>query len=337
MHKHKLDRVLSVPSPANEDHLSDYQRRDFEVIDYHMHKLGTTGLSFRGPAPGNLASGNYFTCIGAAQTYGCFCEHPFPAILAERLAIPALNLGYGGAGPEFFARHKELDKHVNGGRFAIVQVMSGRSQSNSMFETQGLEYMVRRSDGAALGADEAYENLLYGPGILRRRPFGRVTRRVMPVFRAAQVRRIVAETRQAWIESYRTLLARIRVPAVLLWFSRRPPDYVEGLQSVSALFGEFPQLVNKDMLAEVRKLCGHYVECVTHRGSPQPLFSRFTGEPVSVDPARDRPDFTGGVWTHNAYYPSPEMHEDAAAALLPVCESISSRIPSPAGGRTVNQ
>lgn len=328
MRRHKLDRAPSNPTPANADHLSDYQRRDFEVIDYHMHKLGETGLSFRGPAPGDLASGNYFTCIGAAQTYGCFCEHPFPAILSGKLGIPALNLGYGGAGPEFFARHRELEMYLNGGRFVVVQVMSGRSQSNSMFETQGLEFMVRRSDGASFGADEAYQGLLFGRDVFRRRPFGRVTRLVAPLFRAAKVRRIVAETRLAWIESYRTLLAGIRVPTVLLWFSRRQPDYIEGFRSLPALFGEFPQLVNKDMVAEVRKLCGHYVECVTRRGDPQPLFSRFTGEPVSVDPARDRPDFTGGVWTHNVYYPSPEMHEDAAAALLPVCESILSGIPS---------
>jgi len=332
MRKHNLDRILSVPAAANGGHLSDYQRRDFEVIDYHMRKLGTTGLSFRGPAPGSLASGDYFACIGAAQTYGCFCEHPFPDILAEKLGIPALNLGYGGAGPEFFARHKELDKYLNGGRFVIVQVMSGRSQSNSVFETQGLEYMVRRSDGVCLGADEAYQDLLYGPAIFRRRPFGRVTRALARVFRAGKVRRVVAETRLAWIDSYRTLLARIRVPTVLLWFSRRQPDYVEGLRNVNALFGEFPQLVNTDMVAEVRKLCGQYVECVTRRGSPQPLFSRFTGEPVSVDPARDRPDFAGQLWTHNAYYPSPEMHEDAAAALLPACERILSRDPSATGG-----
>lgn len=324
MRRHHLDRVLSVPAAVNEDHLSDYQRRDFEVIDYGMRKLGTTGLSFRGPMPGSLASGDYFACIGAAQTYGCFCEHPFPDILAGKLGIPALNLGYGGAGPEFFARHGELDNYLNGGRFVIVQVMSGRSQSNSVFETRGLEYMVRRSDGVSLGADEAYGDLLFGPAILRRRPFGRVTRALAPIFRAGRVRRVVAETRLAWIESYRVLLARIRVPTVLLWFSRRQPDYVERLRNVGSLFGEFPQLVNGETVADVRGLCGQYVECVTHRGSPQPLFSRFTGEPVSVDPACDRPDFAGQVWTHNAYYPSPEMHEDAAAALLPVCERVLS-------------
>ena len=33
-----------------------------------------------------------------------------------------------------------------------------------------------------------------------------------------------------------------------------------------------------------------FVECVSDRGSPQPLFSRFTGPPVTVDPADDRPD-----------------------------------------------
>jgi Domain of unknown function (DUF6473) len=316
--------VLMSHSP-NKEHLSGYQARDYEVVDYRMYELGTERLCFRGPALGNGVSGDYFTCIGAAQTFGCFCEEPFPNLVAKALGLPALNLGYGGAGPEFFMRHGELDGFVNGGRFVIIQVMSGRSQSNSLFEARGLEYLVRRSDGAALGSDAAYDQLLFGPPALQRRPFGRVTRLLAPLFTAGRVRRIVDETRAGWIESYRRLLARITVPKVLLWYSKRTPAYSESTSSVQALFGEFPQLVNEAMVAEVRKLCDYYVECVSQRGIPQRLVSRFTGEPVGVDPAKDRPDLGAGKpWSHNSYYPSPEMHEDAAKVLIPVCERILS-------------
>ena len=65
----------------------------------------------------------------------------------------------------------------------------------------------------------------------------------------------------------------------------------------------------------------HYVECVSSRGSPQPLIDRFTGRPTTIDTSDDRPDFTD-VWTHNAYYPSPEMHQDAAARLEPLCRRL---------------
>lgn len=304
---------------AAHEHLSGYQARDHEIVAYHMYQLDGTGLQFRGPAPAFLAPGEYFTCIGAAQTFGCFCDRPFPHLLAERLGIPALNLGYGGAGPEFFARHDSLIRYANNGRFVVVQVMSGRSQSNSLFDSGGLEYVVRRSDGARMAAAAAYERLLNGPpGLgLRRVPLmGRLAR----VVTVPRVRRIVAETRLAWIDSYRRLLDPIRVPKVLFWFSKRQPEYVEDYRSVPTLFGEFPQLVNSEMVGAVRDMCDGYVECVTHRGSPQPLRSRFTGEPVSVDPAADRADFrTQGLWTHNRYYPSPEMHHDAAEALTPPC------------------
>jgi len=304
------------------EHLSGYQRRDQEVVDYQMYELDGTRLTFRGPAPADLASGRYFTCIGAAQTFGCFCEHPFPDLLAAKLAMPALNLGYGGAGPEFFERHDSLDRYINGGRFVVLQVMSGRSQSNSMFESRGLEYLVRRSDGVALSADAGYRDLLYGSPALARLRFKKVTGILPRLWAAPRVRRVVEETRRAWVESYRRLLARIDVPAILFWFSRRHPAYVASPRSVSSLFGAFPQLVNSEMVAEVRGLCDYYVECVTERGSPQPLMSRFTGKPVTVDPALDRPDFAGPPWTHNRYYPSPEMHVDAAEALHSLCASL---------------
>ncbi len=311
------DHDLSV-----REHLSGYQARDREVVDYQMYELDGTGLQFRGPAPSLSGSGDYFTCIGAAQTFGPFCDRPFPDLLSERLGIPALNLGYGGAGPEFFARQTALADYINRGRFAIVQVMSGRSQSNSLFDSGGLEYLVRRSDGARMGAAAAYDRLLGGPqGLgLRRLPLmGRLVR----LFTVPRMRRIVAETRSGWIESYRRLLDGIRVPTVLFWFSKRLPAYEEDYASVPALFGEFPQLVNSEMVDAVRGMSDAYVECVTEKGSPQPLRSRFTGEPVSVDPAADRDDFrTQGLWTHNHYYPSPEMHQDALDALAPTCEGL---------------
>lgn len=309
-------------------HLSGYQRRDAEVVDYRMSELGETGLQFRGPIPADLEGGNHFTCIGAAQTLGCFCQRPYPALLEERIGLPALNLGYGGAGPEFFASHKKLLSYVNAGRFAVIQVMSGRSQSNSLFKSGGLEYLESRADGRRLGAAEAYRELVAGPMPLRN--FGRIGRIAARAMALPRVRSVVAETRRGWIESYREMLREIECPTVLLWFSKRAPDYQDDSRSVSGLFGEFPQLVNREMVGEVAAMCTGYVECVTDRGSPQPLFSRFTGEPVTVDPARDRPDLgNAGLWTHNRYYPSPEMHEDAAAAVM---DAIGGIVPVAAVG-----
>src|SRR5688572_6739549 len=109
-----------------------YQERDYEIIDYEVFRVPMHGGELRGPAPRTLAPGEYFTCVGAAQTFGCFCEQPYPALLSERLGLPVLNFGFAGAGPRFFLKYPVLLKYINAGRFAVVQVMSGRSEDNSV-------------------------------------------------------------------------------------------------------------------------------------------------------------------------------------------------------------
>ncbi len=302
------------------EHLPGYQKRDQEIVDYQMYSLGKTGLWFRGPKIGSLKPGEYFVCIGAAQTFGCFCEQPFPTLLQEKLNLPGLNLGYGGAGPYFFLKHPELLEYINRAKFVIVQVMSGRSESNSLFDSGGLEFLTRRSDGIRLGADDAYREVLEGNAVWRKASIGqKYARRIAKIFGAMTAKRLVDETRSNWINNYRSLLGQIAVPKILFWFSKRVPDYKEKYHNLSALFNEFPQLVTLRMVEEIGDFSDEYVECVSKRGSPQPLFSRFTGEATTVDPTCDRQDLGGKIWTHNAYYPSPEMQLDAAKVLAPIC------------------
>jgi hypothetical protein len=79
------------------------------------------------------------------------------------------------------------------------------------------------------------------------------------------------------------------------------------------MFGEFPRLVDDRIIDAVREHVDAYVACVTSRGSPQLLVSRFTGQPM----VGHREGKT--AWTHNACYPSPEMHEDTEAGLENAC------------------
>lgn len=316
-------QVSDVAAGQGAEHLSGYQARDYEIVDYRMQQLTGTDLWFRGPQPDLSTPGGYFACLGAAQTFGCFCETPFPDLLSRELGLPALNLGYGGAGPEFFVNHPELLAHVNGARFAVLQVMSARSQSNSYYRCGGLEYVTLTGTGERMGAAEAFGRVLRGPSAVAGLPV--VGRRVARMLAYPRARTLVAEIRAAWVHSMQTLLDRIEVPVVLFWFSKRNPDYSEGYANTRRLFGEFPHLVTADMLAPLRARAAAYAECVSDRGSPQPLVSRFTGEPVTVDTARDRPDLAGKPWAANHYYPSPEMHEDAAATLIGTCRSILGR------------
>lgn len=312
------------PPPArypSREHLSGYYRRDWLVVDYQMFQLEDTGLWFRGPRPEALLDGQFFTCLGAAQTFGCFCSDPFPSLLGKHLPFTPLNLGYGGAGPLFYLRHPELIEVANRGRFVILQVMSGRSESNSLFDSGGLEFLTRRSDGTRTSAADAYRSLLKDSA-KRYLAFGRPHRPREFFFQVGSpAKAVVRETREKWIANYLELMRLIEVPVVLFYFSKRKPRYRDRPTTLKGLFNEFPQLVNHEMIDALRPHAAAYVECVTKRGSPQPLVNRFNGAPVTIDLSDDRPDLTGR-WRNNAYYPSPEMHHDAAEALAPACEGF---------------
>lgn len=285
-----------------------YQRTDWDVADYQIYCLDEalmdrqtdTPLLLRGPKPESLDKGNYFVCMGAAQTFGRFCKKPYPILLQERLGIPALNISRGGAGPSFFSKDNEkLLDYCNNARFVVVQVLSGRSESNSLFKSKGLGTYVRRSDGTSISCDEAFKELLGNYDI-------------------SYARQIVAETRANWVEHYKELLESIQAHTILFWFSTRKPTYRENYRDVYKLFGEYPQLVTLEMVDQVKPYSNQYVECTSKRGISHRLINRFTGQPTTV-----KDEWGGGVWKRNWYYPSPEMHQIAARKLSKVCQIYS--------------
>jgi hypothetical protein len=276
-----------------------YQALDRHIVDYQVFDLPPL-YGVRGPKP-PLERENFFVCVGAAQTFGRFCERPFPTILSEELGLPVLNLGAAGAGPLFFLRRPQLLDYMNRARFAIVQVMSARGEDNSYFESIDNGLLRRRSDGARMLAVPAYKELLETEG-------------------EDVARRIVAETRSNFLRYFADLLAKIDVPTVLFWFSQRPPDYPESYSRVGKFMGRFPQLVDASTMAKLTPQADSYIECVTSRGLPQQLFDRFSGEPTTV--LNVPPELGGREHRQNGYYPSPEMHEDAAAALRESARSM---------------
>ena len=276
-----------------------YQDLDEHIIDYDVFDLPPL-YGLRGPKP-PLDRGSFFVCIGAAQTFGRFCARPFPTILSEELSLPALNLGAAGAGPLLFLRRPELFDYINRARFAVVQVMAARSEDNSYFESLDFGILERRSDGARMFPWQAYQELLESQS-------------------EEVVRGIIAETRSNFVRYYVELLEKIEVPKILFWFARRTPDYPESFSDIRGIFGHFPQLVDASTMAQLKSHPDRYVECVTSRGLPQPLYDRFTGERTTMQNTTS--ELGGRKLTHNYYYPSPEMHEDAAVALRESTRSI---------------
>ncbi len=310
-------------------HLPGYQDRDYEVVDYQMWQLPGADLWFRGPARTDLIPGEYVAFVGAAQTFGCLCARPFPVLLEQRLRRPCLNLGYGGAGPAFFLSQPELLRRINSAGAVVIQIMSGRSADNSLFESLGLEYLTRRSDGVRMGATQAWSDVLYEPRIRIPARFPRLIRgltaRVNLLLARPALKRLAEETVANYERDFAELLEAITAPVILFWFSRRAPRYVRRFDTLPGLFADFPQLIDETTVDKLRRSCARYVECVTSRGTPHALRSRFTGKPVAIDPARDRPDLGGSLIHEDSYYPSPEMHEDAARAILPAIEAVTSR------------
>ncbi len=305
------------------EHLAGYQERDYEVVDYQLYQLPGTDLKFRGPEP-CPTDGQYISCLGAAQTFGCFVDQPYPELLRQRLEVETLNLGYGGAGPRFYNRHPELIEIINRGRMAVVQVMSGRSEDNSRFESRGLELLTRRRDGKQMSADAAWRSVLEMRYAWKKVPiFQTLARKACQTWGTIDAKRLLRETRANWIYNYEQLLNSIKVPTVLFWFSKRSPDFQDSFGDLHQLMGVYPQLVTRTMVESIATYADDFVDCTTQRGSPQKLLSRFDGSAVEIDLGRDRNDFSGQVWTENRYYPSPEMHEDAARVLADtICQAL---------------
>lgn len=282
-----------------------YADTDFDVVDYQLfcldpkvlHRHSGKSLMVRGPKPNNLDKNSYFVCLGAAQTFGRFCETPYPTLLQERLGIYALNLGVAGAGPSFFSKeNEELLKYINNAKFAVVQVMSGRSESNSLYASKGIGALTRVSDGARItNAADAYKELLKNHD-------------------KTFIKKIIAETRENYCNNYKALLQAIEIPKILFWFSTRKPRYQEQYDNIFKLFSQFPHLINQKTIHKIKKYSDEYVECISQRGKPHQLINRFTGQPIQVVD-----QWHGGYWKENSYYPSPEMHVDAADNLEKIC------------------
>ena len=293
-----------------------YQIRDAGVVDYELWRPDGAIDWLRGPRPVSLAPGSYIACVGAAQTFGCFVERPWPALLGQSLGVPVLNLGIAGAGPALFLQSPYAQLLANA-RAVVFQVLSGRSADCSAFHSGGRERLTVRWDGQVMAADAAWQAVLQADLHGWRSPLLRGLRnRWLACCGRQRARQLVQETREDWMAQFHKLLAATGAPKLLLWWSRRPPHYRPRFHSVPALFGDYPQLIDAPMVTALAAHCDAYVECVTRRGSPQRLVDRATGAPTIVRPAlAGTGEDPATSWTHNAYYPAPEMHADAATAV----------------------
>ena len=271
-----------------------YQQLDAPAFDYELVAVpGISNHLFRGPLPD--LSAPYFAVVGGAQAFGRFVADPFPARLSRALGMPCLDLGLGGAGPRF-ATDPQVLPLLQRARFVVVQCFAGRSASNSLFDNAS----AARNTGRYLRTGE-------------RITFERFLDEILARDDLPLLQRIVHETRDDYAVQMRHLAQQLRVPTVLLWLSRRAPDYTIDWSHPHGILNSYPQLLDRSVVDRLRAWYPEYVECASAAGLPQRLWR--ADEPVLGSVHRD-----GWLW--NEYYPSPEMHERAAEGLVEVCRRV---------------
>lgn len=276
----------------------NYQHESSHIADYQLYTLPGVPFTLRGPQWPLHASTPAISFLGAAQTFGTFCNHPYANLLGEMCSARVLNFGRGGAGPGFFLGQQAVLDLVNTTACCVVQVMSARSGAENSWMTspQGLASVIitrGRLEGQQMLGHAAF------PALAAEMP-------------RAGFHALVEQTRAAFLDRMVELAGRIRVPKILLHVGRNPPLPDPGPEddwTPDMLIGGHPHMVTAAMLD---RLAPHFdASLAVHgpEGADAPMINRFTGETATIQ----RP---GGkaLRTHNAYI-SPALHARAALEL----------------------
>ena len=283
-----------------------YQERDAGFIDYKPYLICDKPKFFvRGPEldPGDLEKGNYFSVVGNAETVGAHAERPYGTILSQRLGTPCLNLAKGGVCITFYnqpEKQKVID-YINKGKFLILTFMSGRQISTSLFETRkGSSHCVYNNE--KMEVEHAWRLIL--EEYWDREDF---------------LENLAAEVRRSYVTEYLRFLEKIRVPVILFYFSQREPKYSfnREMKSIYSLWSNFPQLVDDTTVEKILKESNAvYAKCVSARGIPYTLKDSTGKEKPLWHPLKKE------FQLYHRLYPSPEMHEDGADVLEPLCRNM---------------
>lgn len=301
----KAGRKARVPAPAAGARTGDkpqfarkYQDQDRAVVDYRYYRAPGSSRWFRGPAPA-LVSGEpspqrrpTVAFLGAASCFGRLVEEPYPTLVGRSLNVDVLNLGYGGTRAPFYYEDPALLDLINRSACAVIELFSARGT--------GCTRIVSRSSESAFIRWADHD----GPFVFADRFYAEALKALQP----SDLKSLVDEVRARYVEETRALLRAITVPKILFWFSQRSPDKPFSTDDRAGLMGEFPHFVDSDCVRQLTTDADEFVAVVSSAGLPNLLVDRDTGEPVPIFEHQPRPEL-------NRYYPSPQMHRQAAEAL----------------------
>jgi len=289
--------------------LRKYQERDAEVVDYNYVPLEGCSFAIRGPSHW-AAGARRIACLGSAATFGRFVQNPFPAQIAQRLGASVINLGFGGARFETYLKEPAALAVCRQSDLVILELMSARSYPSGLFRPHNhltgkgkigpeLAKVLQKEDpdspllGKRVFVDNAHA---WAAKNLDGEQLAKARDRLLAAYRRDAIR----------------LIDEIGKPVLLLWLSQRPIGQVSKPGSRNSWDCGFPHFVDGETVEHVRRSAVGLVEIVSTRGIPSPLTSKVTGQFANI---------AGGPASHmNKYYPSPEMHDDAASKL---CDFIA--------------
>jgi hypothetical protein len=164
---------------------------------------------------------------------------PFPELLGLATAdVQIANLGYGGAGPEFYVGFEEYVRLCRDSAFVVLQVMSARSCSSPRYKV----IWGNRALDASTGRLTTYPQFL------------RSLRREDP----DAVAEFVREQQESYVRSTIRLIKAIERPVFLLWVSSSAPME----RASPSCWHVFPHLVDRDCVKQVLPHVAGYVEVI---------------------------------------------------------------------------
>lgn len=300
-------RTLGPPPET----VSKYFDEDARGFVYDRSRPAGSRVELRNPAAVYETREPYVACVGSAATFGRLVARPFPALLAERLGMPVINLGVGGARPGIFLEEKPLADLIRRAACVVIEAVSARGYATDLFVPDHDFTNLGRPPEPVSAAAEAtaasrFVDTLYAQP-LRDRDTARL-----------EAARMIC--RAAYLTDLKRLATLAAGRGILFYFSQRAPEFTPALPAAGfeAWSGTFPHHVDRRLLDLLAPLFAGVVTVASAAGSPEPIHDRLTGAPLPLFPNMPRPH-------ENFYYPSAAMHAVAADALEPAVRHVLDR------------
>lgn len=168
---------------------------------------GASKLVFRGPE--RALSRPYVACLGGAETFGRFVEHPFPALLQQRLGRRCINFGSLFCGAEALLQDEGLTELANGSVLCVLQLPDLGGHSNRFYRVhprRNDRFVAPTPDLVKLYPEEDFTEIHFVGHLLMR----------LQTHSDGRFEQVSHALQQSWIDHLQTVLDQITCPVVLL-------------------------------------------------------------------------------------------------------------------------